>query len=356
MLAGPPHNGRSVEFNLLLEMGLHDPRSFLNILKTAARLQKNRTPLTMTTANALTNVKGKWVGDGGEGEITHDGPSLTVKSATRGTPLNVCYDAPIPDGDFCFEVILVKITKDSSISVGVVSKDEFSPGWKTRGMFYNGNLTNGSAALQTSFGPYLKEGDTIGVYVSNGNRNVTFIHDGRCLGTGFSLPEGKPYHPCIHVSGEVQVSFAIPETLPTGVVKEGVKEGLVDEWKLIEAVNESGTPIDIPEARDVVLNLGFSPDGNQYELSLRVGNTLRCHATKEEGGSIKVGMIMSTMMESPPELKEIEAFLSSSLPNATSLDLVENKTLMFAGSDGSQLKLVFERYLKTFKPLEKYTN
>lgn len=34
VLAGPPHNGRSVEFNLLLEMGLHDPRSFLNILNS----------------------------------------------------------------------------------------------------------------------------------------------------------------------------------------------------------------------------------------------------------------------------------------------------------------------------------
>lgn len=308
-----------------------------------------------TTANALTSLEGKWIGDGGGGEITQDGPSLTIKSESRGTPLNVCYDdaPPTASGEWCFEVILVKITKGSSVSVGLVNKEEMLPGWKARGMFYNGNLTNGSAALVTSFGPYLKEGDTVGVYVTNNNRNVTFYYDGRCLGTGFSLSTEKTYIPCIHVSGEVQISFAIPTNLPATLSKEGVSEGMVDEWKLVEAVNEAGAAVAIPEDRDIVLNLGVSgPDG--YDLSLRVGNILRCRASKEDGGGIKMGMVMSTMMEPPPELKEIEAFLSSSLPNGTSLELQDNKRLILTGDVSFQLKLVFERYVKTFKPLESY--
>jgi len=310
-----------------------------------------------TTANALTNVESKWIGDGGGGEIQQEGPSLTVKSATRGTPLNVRYD-DAPSGDWCFEAILVKIMRGASVSVGVVNPEEMLTGWKTKGMFYNGNLTNGSAALVTSFGPYLKEGDTVGVYVTNNNRDVTFFHDGRCLGTGFSLTDetNKKYCPCIHVSGEVQISFAIPETLPSTVSKQGKTEGLVDEWKLVEAVNDSGTVVNIPDHRDIVLNLDVGPNENQYDLSMRVGNTLRCHATKEEGGNIKVGMVMSTMMEPPPELREIETFLSSNLSNVTSIELKDNTTLILSGGASSGLKIVFERYAETFKPLEKYSN
>ena len=309
--------------------------------------------------NALNNADGKWIGDGGDGEITQDGPSLTVASATRGTPLNVRFDdddAPIPAGDWCFEVVLVHIVKGSSVSVGIVNPQEMLPGWKTRGMFYNGNLTNGNAALVTNFGPYLKEGDTVGVHVTNGNREFTFYHDGRCIGMGFSLPEGKAYCPCIHVSGEVQIIVAIPETCPATLSKEGKKEGLVDEWILTESVNESGSPVTIPEGRDIVLNVGAGPNENQYDFSLRVGNTLRCHVVKEDGGGVKIGPIMSTMMEPPPELREIESVLSSSLSKVESMELQDNTTLILSGADGSQLKLVFGRYSKTFKPLEKYIN
>jgi hypothetical protein len=35
----------------------------------------------------------------------------------------------------------------NSISVGVIFTDEFKPGYKIKGMFYNGNLTNGRAGL-----------------------------------------------------------------------------------------------------------------------------------------------------------------------------------------------------------------
>jgi hypothetical protein len=309
--------------------------------------------------NALTNAEGTWIGDGGDGEIQQKGSFLTVQSATRGTPLNVRHSAAPTTGDWYFQVHLVKLSKESSISVGVANSEEMLPGWKTKGMFYNGNLTNGSAALVTSFGPYLKEGDSVGVFVTNNNRNVTFFHDGRCLGTGFELSDetSKTYCPCIHVSGEVQIRFEIPDSLPATMSKEGKTKGFVDEWKLIEAINDSGTAVAIPEGHDIVLHLDVGPDENQYDFSLRVANTLRCIGIKEEGGGIKMGMVMSTMMEPPPELREIEMFLSSSLSNVTHMELQENSNLLILnGGDSSGLKLVFERYSKTFKPLEKYTN
>lgn len=302
--------------------------------------------------NALTNIDGKWIGNGGGGEIQQEGPSLTLTSAKQGVPLNVRYDNITTTDDWCFEVVLVRIPKNSSVSVGIVNVDEMGPGWKTRGMFYNGNLTNGNAALIVNFGPYLKEGDTVGVYVTNKNKEVTFFHDGKCLGMGFSLEESKTYCPCIHVSGTVQIFFSIPTTLPLVQNRERDAEGLLGDWKLTEAVSESGSPVQVPEGHDLVMTMHRGSSDKEYDLSMRVGNILRTHLTLENGGAVKVGMIMSTMMEPPRELKEIERFLSSCLPKVQFLKH-ESETLILSSGE---LKLVFCRYVKAFQPLKTYNH
>ena len=312
----------------------------------------------MNTANALSNVNGKWIVDETNGELKQDGTVLTLKSNSPGTPFNARYDCitPPPDGqDWYFQIQLDSIPKNSSVSVGVVNPEEMLPGWKTRGMFYNGNLTNGAAALVTAFGPYLKQGDSVGVLVTDKNQKVTFYINEKCLGTGFSLGQGdggKVFCPCIHVSGEATVSFVIPDTLPSVVTREKTTQGMSDEWKLIQAVNETGAAVTVPEARDVILHLEDTEA--QYDLSIRVGNTLRCRAKKEEGGGVKVGPAMSTRMEPPPELREMETFVLTSLPIVTSIDLLDQNLVLSAS--GSHTKLVFERYVKTIKPLETYTN
>jgi hypothetical protein len=306
----------------------------------------------MPTTNALTNVDAKWIGDGKDGEFQQDSACLTIQSNRRGTPFNLRHDCNLGvSDDWCFQVVLDSVPPNSSISVGIVHPEEMLPGWKTRGMFYNGNLTNGGAALITAFGPYLKEGDTVEVSVTNHNRDVTFHINGKCLGTGFSLLEcGKVYCPCIHVSGEVKVTFVIPETLPPAVTRERNTEGMADEWKLIEAVNESGTQVNIPSDRDIILHVD-DDDASVYKLSIRVGNTLRCNVMKQKDGSVKVGPMMSTLMEPPPELRELETFVSSFFPNVTSIDLLEQNLVL---SDAFKMKFVFERFVKKVKPLEKY--
>ena len=52
----------------------------------------------------------------------------------------------------------------ASLGAGLVERDGFLPGWKARGCFYNGNVTNGSAALIVGFGDRIKAGDAVGVY------------------------------------------------------------------------------------------------------------------------------------------------------------------------------------------------
>ena len=307
------------------------------------------------TTNALTNVNGKWIGDETSGELKQDGTFLTLKSNSPGTPFNARYDCTTPDGqDWYFQVKLNTIPKNSCISVGVVNPEEMLPGWKTRGMFFNGNLTNGGAALVTAFGPYPKEGDSVGVFVTNNNEDVTFYVNEKCLGTGFSLGQrgGKVFCPCIHVSGEATVEFVIPDTLPSVVMtREQTTQGMSDEWKLIQAINETGRAVDVPEARDIVLHLDESVA--QFDLSIRVGNTLRCRAKKEEGGGVTVGPTMGTRMIPPPELQEMETFVEKSLPAVTSIALLDENLVL--SKSGSQMKLVFERYVKNIKPLEAYT-
>ena len=175
-------------------------------------------------SNSLNNSKAAWIGDGSEGStLTVNGSDLTIGSATRGTPFNVRLDCEeaVATKDYCFNVKIAEL--NGNISVGVVQKDEFKPGWKTKGMFCNGNLTNASAALKTSWGPHIKQGDTMGVMVTHGSDKtlkVTFYKDEQCLGTGFALPNNsKTFYPCLHVSGSAKLVVEYPANLPTNTTE-----------------------------------------------------------------------------------------------------------------------------------------
>jgi hypothetical protein len=166
------------------------------------------------------------------------------------------------------------------------------------------------------------------------------------------LEESKTYCPCIHVSGTAQIYFSIPTTLPSKQDREHEAQGLVGDWKLREVVSESESPLQVPQGRDLVMTMHAGPNEKEYDLSMRVGNILRTHVTLEDGGTVKVGMVVSTRMEPPPELKVIENFISSSLPKVQSMKH-ENETLVLSREE---LKLVFGRYHKAFEPLKTYTH
>ena len=87
--------------------------------------------------------------------------SFSLHMETRqggGEPINLMYQMD-PAKSFYLHVTIVKeIINSGSLSVGVVRQDQFQQGYKIRGMFYNGNLTNVSiSALKVGWGPYLKE-------------------------------------------------------------------------------------------------------------------------------------------------------------------------------------------------------
>ena len=81
-------------------------------------------------------------------------PSLLVSSQNTST---VSY--------FEMTVRNMDTTRNTSLSLGYVTDTALQPGWKARGMFYNGlNVTNIAALQIGAFGPRaIQAGDTIGV-------------------------------------------------------------------------------------------------------------------------------------------------------------------------------------------------
>jgi len=126
----------------------------------------------------------KWIGAGGEGEGTIEESSnvlLKIASSRRGSPFNAALfsdedPSSLTSSSYYLQVKILAL--EGNLSVGVVTRDEFQPGYKISGMFYNGNLTNGSAALVTSFGDeHIKAGMTVGLlYEKDASQENVYIY------------------------------------------------------------------------------------------------------------------------------------------------------------------------------------
>ena len=139
--------------------------------------------------------------------------------------MNLLYTIPsLGDGPlktYFFQVHLKKAaTRASSLSVGVAKRDEFQKGYRVKGMFYNGNLTNGSSTLKVSYGSRMKADDVLVIEYqqlpatknSDGDSlaqiQLRFYQNGICLGIGFRINESSDatFFPCISVLGEMDLS------------------------------------------------------------------------------------------------------------------------------------------------------
>jgi hypothetical protein len=337
----------------------------------------------MTTNNTLYGEPTNWVGDGsGDGTIHVDGTVITVASATQGSPFNVLDDVNLDDDDnnvaYYFEGTITEL--DGSFSFGVIAKDEVAPGYKARGVFYNGNLTNGSAALRTGFGKYIQVGDTVGVLydatattTSSSSNQVYFYVNGQCLGLAFDIPSSnKQYLPCLHVTGTAKINIAVPETLPTKRDRDASPSGndpYQGEWKLNKAFYgpELGK-FPLPDNHNIIASFEEVQDAASstvvYRFGIKVGNSMGTDITltgkKFEGGfdEVTIGPIRSTMMMPPPELQPVEfELIGKGLPVVNKMIVTTNeddgqKNLLLMQGPTIELELV--PYVATFEPLTSY--
>lgn len=316
--------------------------------------------------NSLAGVAGSLLGDGSKGTLQTHGflavkteQGTLIASETEGSPFNVMFDGSVPASTIFFEIKILE--SNGSIAVGVVKKEEFHPGYKTKGMFYNGNVTNGSAALTVSFGDHVKASDKVGVLIqreSSGAVQTVFYLNEVCLGAAFklgSVDANEVFYPCIHVNGEATINYIVPLKLPVTTSRESPPDqqgSYVGDWKLEQML--TGPELHaapLPEGHDTILTFEGGP--TNFSLSVKVGNTIGCRLEvegKEEAfDKIKVSPAIRTLMMAPPELQAVEELISESLPILYKM-IISNGLIM----TGATAELHASRYSKVFEPLTEY--
>jgi hypothetical protein len=266
--------------------------------------------------------------------------NIMARTSSSSSSLSGTEGTTFPDSYF-FATRIID-SKAGYVSVGVVTPNEFLPGYKIKGMFYNGNLTNGSAALQCSYGPYLKSGDWVVLecthYLStndddnNNNNNstgstsfaMTIYVNGNKVGRGFEIsitnPSDQRFYPCLSVSNKVELLVQVMDQKPDfSNVPQASVLPLQGKWKIVDAKKDTaGIKCVIPvkdEAgnlltpqRDIIMTISQSRDGvlevgvKVYNsLSMLVGYTSNHDKTVYELAPQK-GIRTSLMMPPPPYL------------------------------------------------------
>ncbi|CAB9531075.1 expressed unknown protein [Seminavis robusta] len=284
--------------------------------------------------NSLHNKEMTWVGDGSDGNtLTQTGNDLVIASKSGGTPFNLRLDSEQASQDYYWQATIQKLK--GNLSFGAVSKDGFKPGWKTKGMFYNGNLTNGSGALKVSWGPRFEVGDAVGVRVSPGESlTVTFYKNGECLGTGFRLSNNTTtFYPCLHVSGSASLSVEVPEALPSTELSTPNVTGFYGDWKLDKAW-DGENPLTIPDDRP--LRLELINEGSKIKMHFKIANNIGGGASileqNETTMKVDCGPFMMSRMMPPPEFRTLENLIGTKKITTITLD-DSNGTLTVTGPE-----------------------
>ncbi|KAG7354926.1 hypothetical protein IV203_004282 [Nitzschia inconspicua] len=274
-----------------------------------------------------------------------DGYTKIEVTATGGSPVNLLATLTTTDAlpdSYWIQVRIVN--KGDSVSVGVASPEEFLPGYKTKGMFYNGNLTNGSAALKTGYGPYLKSGDIVVLACTHSTSSVgasnvfamTIYVNGQKIGRGFEIDASHPdqrFLPCLAVRGKVELLAQLLEQQPDISAARVPMHPLEGKWKVTSAKksatgNEQIFPVkdgggnDLSEKRDIVMNIlpEMSPSGEAaLRVSVKIFNNLsilmRCTASPDQSvfDVTTMGGPAMTMMMPPPPYDVLERDLSKAI-------------------------------------------
>lgn len=323
--------------------------------------------------NALFSKKGTWVDDGSKDSvITIDdekSSTITITSRTEMTPFNVMLNISsllLDDDSFYYEITLSSL--DGTISTGLVKKNDFRPGWDIDGLFYNGNVHNGKAALITGFGDEMvRAGDTVGVYAKRRLQQhndpdsseliVAYYINGRCLGTGFRLADDDLFFPCLSVSGSATFSYAAPEILPLVVIREEpIYTDYTGKWKLMRVfMGPELGEFPLPSDRDIVFSFGDLTDDNVYPLSVSMMNTvsgtvkLTNNDTFEPFDGVKIEMMSGTLMMPPPLWQGVESNITSSLPDIYKI-IISDGLIM----SGPAAEFILEPYAPFFEPCTGY--
>lgn len=319
-------------------------------------------------------MQGTWESDGSEADgvsswaITTEGEPYTITvSTSSGSPMNIAYKFQDNPKQYFYQVNVVEMpSRSSSLSIGVVLPQEFQRGYKNRGMFYNGNLTNCGAALKTSYGPRLKEGDTLILGYSEDAPDQAGVVvrlevylNGSNLGTAFQVPKnGGPsssFSPCISIQGDIKVQAKILAVLPDPLPQtEEQKDPLEGKWDLVEAYDHDEQqfypPPDTVDVKPCLVSLEKDNESGEHlwNVAVHVCNTIMTRKTIQASGGGDTnnnsyyslqshGGCRSTLMMPMPPYGQVESAMLASLENAWSqMEIVDSgTTLIIKSSTGN---------------------
>ena len=420
------------------------------------------TTTTTKTTNMLSTVNASnWIGDGTVGGVhlrvtndtsnsdsddrktattnstTNDATTVTVITVSSaphsGAPYTIRLDAPPPSPSpspsllvstqntstvsyFEMTVRNMDTTRNTSLSLGYVTDTALQPGWKARGMFYNGlNVTNITALQIGAFGPRaIQAGDTIGVALHRKTEkteeviDTIFYFNQRCLGSGYHLvfqdggtkDDGVIYYPSISITGKATLHYTAPNSIPLILERQPAtfhkEDKYSGEWRVTQVAwtgPELPHRLVLPEpllaelaAENNNITIHFAARGgtdndaseendansaSYYHVSIKVANRFQTSLTitgrtrensDSECDTIEVGRVGATRMLPPPELAVWEVFMSTQFETLDKMRILLNTTTTNDTTTttttlimtGPTAELHCQRYVQSFVPVTSY--
>jgi len=253
------------------------------------------------------------------GEVKHGGATGAEK---KGNAMWFEEDG-FGDGVFCWNF---DITGGKGMWIGVAVRENFGSGYKLKGLMYGGpgNLSDGGALVTGHWGPKLEQGDKIGMRLEVAGDRITlaFSKNGSGLGVAYDINgwtnTGTPLRPVVSLDSPDQ-SIVISNSEPCGLEamdpSSGPPAGIAGSWML--------------DGEQCWLSIEAEGPGT-WRVSAKVGNTMSCSVT-EENGVFSAGPVMMTKMMPPPELQALENSINQLVSGITNIAREGDKLLVVAG-------------------------
>ncbi|RWS11936.1 hypothetical protein B4U79_17494 [Dinothrombium tinctorium] len=228
-------------------------------------------------------------------------------------PTNCYYSTAIHDGTHYFEFTFEK----GDGFVGFTTKDHFAHGYRIRGLFYGGTLSDGSRRLG-AFSRRVHEGDTVGLRIDLTSENVkVFVYlNGRSLGLAFDVNRGNitDLYPAIHTDEDAVVEIRKSDNYPTVTeYQPQVFSGIEGDFAFQEAVDD-GKTVSTDVWKHFVLSVRKKPKFSNstvqvYGLHFGVINSINGFLIRNEAGHYEVQNVESTLIGTYGEASKAEGFV-----------------------------------------------
>lgn len=279
-----------------------------------------------------------WIDDGScavTSDPQHDATFVVQGKELGDAPVNARWSEPLSlSGTSYFEVTVEELA--SNAKVGIATEAHFKKGYAMKGLFFNGNLTDGSAGLQFGFGEVIQTGMVIGVRVDLETEKVTviFYQDGRCLGPGFiSKREAQDalVYPVVsagHDGDRFSIKFPLP--VPLQLERQPLREEkdlFLGKWLLKSLflgpeLGEFPLASRAPGLKMILVVMqdpSHPPFTSSYRMSIQIGNTLMFTGKALEDESVRpfqkliLAPVGSTRMLPSTAINEVESQVKKAL-------------------------------------------